>query len=122
MFTAPEEVVLDSEQLDFPVNASEREQRWRNKLKYMTLERYAEGLDLNRKALEKDNKSSKSAVELEKEAREKVGKIMARTFDRFRINSTRTISLICSSIQLPPPWIRILNSCPLLISVTLTRK
>lgn len=84
LFTAPEEVVLDSEQLDFPINASEREQRWRNKLKYMTLERYAEGLDLNRKSLEKDNKSSKSAVELEQEAREKVGKIMARTFDRFR--------------------------------------
>jgi len=83
-FTANEEVVLDAEKLDFPLTEAEREQRWRNKLKYMALERYAEGLDLNRKASEKDSKNSKSAEELEKEARDKVGKIMARTFDRFR--------------------------------------
>ncbi|MBM3158909.1 MAG: carboxy terminal-processing peptidase [Bacteroidetes bacterium] len=83
-FTANEEVVLDAAKLDFSLTESEREQRWRNKLKYMALERYAEGLDLNQKASEKDTKNNKSAEELEKEARDKVGKIMARTFDRFR--------------------------------------
>jgi carboxyl-terminal processing protease len=84
VFANFEEVILDPEQFDFPLHAAERDQRWRNKLKYMTLERYAEGLALNQKTAEKDSKKSKNAHELEKEAREKVGKIMARTFDRFR--------------------------------------
>lgn len=84
VFTAAEEVLLDPDQLSFPQDLKEREIRWRNKLKYMALERYAEGLDLNRKSSEKDSKSNKSDNQIEKEAREKVGKIMARTFDRFR--------------------------------------
>ena len=84
VFANSEEVILDPEQFDFPLHAAEREQRWRNKLKYMTLERYAEGLALNQKTAAKDSKKSKNDLELEKEAREKVGKIMARTFDRFR--------------------------------------
>ena len=84
VFTAAEEVLLDPDQLSFPQDLKEREIRWRNKLKYMALERYAEGLDLNKKSSEKDSKSNKSDNQIEKEAREKVGKIMARTFDRFR--------------------------------------
>lgn len=54
VFANSEEVILDPEQFDFPLHAAEREQRWRNKLKYMTLERYAEGLALNQKTAEKD--------------------------------------------------------------------
>jgi carboxyl-terminal processing protease len=84
VFANFEEVILDPEQFDFPLHAAERYQRWRNKLKYMTLERYVEVLALNQITAEKDSKKSKNALELEKEAREKVGKIMARTFDRFR--------------------------------------
>ena len=83
-FNSTEEVLLDPDQIDFPQNNNERESRWRNKLKFMTLERYAEGLEVNKKVSEKESQSSKTAVQLEKEAREKVGKIMARTFDRFR--------------------------------------
>jgi len=84
VFTSAEGVVLNADKLDFPLNEAEREQRWKNKLKHMSLERYAEGIEVNKKAGEKDGKNGKHAVELEKEARDKVGKIMARTFDRFR--------------------------------------
>ncbi|MBM3412981.1 MAG: PDZ domain-containing protein [Bacteroidetes bacterium] len=83
-FTSAEGVVLNADKLDFPLNETEKEQRWKNKLKHMSLERYAEGLELNKKTSEKDGKGGKSEVELEKDARDKVGKIMARTFDRFR--------------------------------------
>jgi carboxyl-terminal processing protease len=54
------------------------------KLKYLTLERYVESLDIREKNKGKEGFVVKSDEELEKEAREKVKKLMDRTFDRFR--------------------------------------
>lgn len=85
-FSTFEEVQLDGDQLAYPISVSEREERWRQKLKYLTLERFAEALELQRNA--KDKSNTRSENELEKEAREKVGKIMNRTFERLRLKFT----------------------------------
>lgn len=82
-FTIAEEVQLDGEKLDYPVSLAEREERWRQKLKYLTLERLAESIELQRSA--KDKTTNKTEVQLEKEAREKVAKIMSRTFERLQL-------------------------------------
>lgn len=83
-FTVDEEVVLDADKLSYPATEAERKERWRKKLKYLTLERYVESLDIREKNKGKEGFVVKSDEELEKEAREKVKKLMDRTFDRFR--------------------------------------
>ncbi len=83
-FSADEEVVLDGEKLDYGTADAERKERWRKKLKYMTLDRFAESLDIRDKNKGKKDFVVKSDEELEKEAREKVKRLMDRTFERFR--------------------------------------
>lgn len=83
-FTVDEEVVLDGDKLNYPASETERRERWRKKLKYMTLERYVESLDIREKNKGKENFVTKTDEELEKEAREKVKRLMDRTFERFR--------------------------------------
>ena len=83
-FTADEEVLLDADKLEYPVNEKDIKERWRKKLKYMTLERYADLLDTRDKNKGKEGFVVKTDEELEKEAREKVKRIMDRTFERYR--------------------------------------
>lgn len=83
-FSVDEEVVLDADKLSYPATEAERKERWRKKLKYLTLERYVESLDIREKNKGKEGFVVKNDEELEKEAREKVKKLMDRTFDRFR--------------------------------------
>jgi carboxyl-terminal processing protease len=83
-FTSDEEINLDADKLEIPESARERKERWRKKLKFMTLERYSDLIDTREKNKGKEGFIVKSDVDLEKEAREKVKRIMDRTFDRFR--------------------------------------
>lgn len=83
-FSADEDVMLDADQLDFPANLAEKKERWRKKLKYMTLERYVDLLDTRDKNKGKEGFVVKSDKELEKDARDRVKRIMDRTFDRYR--------------------------------------
>ncbi|MBM3415584.1 MAG: tail-specific protease [Bacteroidetes bacterium] len=83
-FTLDEEVILDGDKLDYPANESERKDRWRKKLKYLALERYIDLLDTREKNRGKEGFAVKTDEQLEKEAREKVKRLMDRTFDRFR--------------------------------------
>ncbi len=83
-FSVDEEVVLDRDKLDFVSADAERRERWRKKLKFMTLERYVELLDIREKNKGKENFVVKSDEELEKEARDKVKRLMDRTFERYR--------------------------------------
>ncbi len=83
-FTIDESILLDADKLDYPTNVAERKDRWRKKLKYMTLDRYVDLLENRDKNKGKEGFIVKSDSELEKEAREKVKKIMDRTFDRYR--------------------------------------
>ncbi len=83
-FTTDEEVNLDGDKLDYPATEAERKDRWRKKLKYMTLERYVDLLDTREKNKGKEGFVVKTDAELEKEARDRVKRIMDRTFERFR--------------------------------------
>lgn len=84
-FSTDETVLLDADKLNYPVTDAERKDRWRKKIKYMTLERYVDLLETREKNKGKEGFVVKSDTELEKEAREKVQKIMDRTFDRYRL-------------------------------------
>lgn len=83
-FTIDEDVNLDGDKLEYTENTRDRKERWRKKLKFMTLERYADLLDVREKNKGKEGFVAKSDADLEKEAREKVKRIMDRTFERFR--------------------------------------
>lgn len=83
-FTTDEEVNLDGDKLDFPDGIKERKERWRKKLKYMSLERYVDLVDTREKNKGKEGFVVKTDDELEKDARDKVKRIMDRTFERFR--------------------------------------
>ncbi|HRA12064.1 MAG TPA: S41 family peptidase, partial [Chitinophagaceae bacterium] len=85
IFSTIETVLLDADKLNYPVTDAERKDRWRKKIKYMTLERYVDLLETREKNKGKEGFVVKSDTELEKEAREKVQKIMDRTFDRYRL-------------------------------------
>ena len=84
-FTIDEDVMLDGEKLDHPASSAEMKERWRKKLKFLTLERYADLLDTREKNKGKEGFVSKSDADLEKEAREKVKKITERLFERYRL-------------------------------------
>jgi carboxyl-terminal processing protease len=83
-FTADEEVILDGDKLNYPTSQNEIKERWRKKLKYMTLERYIDLLDIREKNKGKEGFVVKTDEELEKDARDRVKKIIDRTFERFR--------------------------------------
>ncbi|HMT73480.1 MAG TPA: carboxy terminal-processing peptidase [Chitinophagaceae bacterium] len=83
-FTSDEDVQLDEDKLDFTANAAELKERWRKKLKFSVLERYADLLEQREKNKGKEGFVVKPDEELEKEAREKVIKTYDRYFDRFR--------------------------------------
>jgi carboxyl-terminal processing protease len=87
-FTIDEDVVLDGDKLNYATNDAEKKDRWRKKLKYMTLERYTDLLDTREKNKGKEGFVIKSDEDLEKEAREKVKRVMDRTFERFRFKFT----------------------------------
>ncbi len=83
-FTANEEVQLDEDKLGFTTNAAELKDRWRKKIKFTVLERYADQLEQREKNKGKEGFVVKTDQELEKDARERVGKSLDRVFDRFR--------------------------------------
>jgi len=80
-FTSEETVILDADKLDFPKNENARKEAWRKRLKYLTLERFADKVD-QRNQLKKEDSAYKSDEKLELEARNKVREIIARNFDR----------------------------------------
>jgi carboxyl-terminal processing protease len=84
-FTIDEEVMLDGDKLDYAPSQAEIKERWRKKIKYLTLERYSDLLDIREKNKGKEGFVVKTDAELEKEARDKVKKITDRLFERFRL-------------------------------------
>lgn len=84
-FTIDEEVMLDGDKLDYPTTKNEIKERWRKKMKYLALERYADLLDTREKNKGKEGFVVKTDAELEKEAREKTKKVTDRMFERFRL-------------------------------------
>jgi len=99
-YTLDETVVLDTEKLSFGNSPEERREAWRKRLKFLSLERYSELLDIREKNKGKEGFVVKTNEELEKEAREKVEKIMDRTFDRYRnkFNDDEKFSIFVNAI------------------------
>jgi carboxyl-terminal processing protease len=83
-FNVDEEVILDGDKLDYPASSAEMKERWRKKIKFLVLERYADLLDTREKNKGKADFVVKTDAELEKEAREKTKKVTDRLFERFR--------------------------------------
>jgi carboxyl-terminal processing protease len=87
-FTIDEDVVLDGDKLNYAATDAERKDRWRKKMKFMTLERYIDLLDTREKNKGKEGFVVKTDEELEKDARDKVKRIIDRTFERYRFKFT----------------------------------
>lgn len=83
-FTVDEEINLDYDKIDHATNNTERKDRWRKKLKYMTLDRYLDLLENREKNKGTEGFVVKTDEELEKDARERVKKIIDRMFERYR--------------------------------------
>ncbi|MBC7850260.1 MAG: carboxy terminal-processing peptidase [Chitinophagaceae bacterium] len=81
-FTKEETTNLNPDEYDFPKTEAERKETWRKRLKYLVLDRYADLLENREKNKGTEGFVVKTDAELEKEARERVLKIMDRTFDR----------------------------------------
>lgn len=101
-FTANEEITVDGAKLDFAATEADRKDRWRKKLKFLTLERYTELTDLRDKLKARKDTvvTIKTNAELEKEAREKVGKTMDKNFDRLKLkfNDDERFNLFINTI------------------------
>lgn len=99
-FTVSETVQLDADLLNFPSSAAERKETWRKRLKYLTLERFADLRAQRDKSKSTDSIHQKTDVMLEKEARERVAKIMKRSFDRLAktYNEDEQFSLFVNTI------------------------
>lgn len=80
-FSSDETIVLDPEKLDYPKTDQARKEAWRKRIKFLSLEKYSDLLDARDK-LNKSDSAYKNDVELEKEAREKVKKLVTRNFER----------------------------------------
>ncbi|MFM2139711.1 MAG: hypothetical protein RJA57_2018 [Bacteroidota bacterium] len=83
-FTVNETVEQDGDKLKAPASLNDRKERWRKKMKYLTLERFADLLENQEKNKGKEGFVMKSEAELEQEARDKVKRLMDRTFDRYK--------------------------------------
>ncbi len=83
-FTADETVELNGDKLNYAATEAERKERWRKKLKYYTLERYADLLAQREKNKGQKDFVVKADSTLERESREKVLKIMNETYERIQ--------------------------------------
>jgi carboxyl-terminal processing protease len=83
-FTIDETLTADPDKLKFSASETDRKEYWRKWLKYQTLERYVDLLDIREKNKDRNDFTIKTDAELEKEARDKVIKVMDRTFERYR--------------------------------------
>lgn len=83
-YSIDEEVLLDGEKLDYADDSAEIRERWRKKLKYLSLERYSSSLEERDKNKDKKDFKVRTDAELEKDARDKTKKVIDRVFERFR--------------------------------------
>jgi carboxyl-terminal processing protease len=84
-FQTDESIIRDSEKLDYPKNLEEKKDRWRKRLKYMTLERYADMVENQEKNKGKEGFKPQSNAEMEASARDGVAKVVTRMFERLKL-------------------------------------
>jgi len=86
-FSKDEVFETDAEKLQYPTTEKERQERWRKRLKYMTLERYVDLVEQRDKS-KIDSIANKTNAELEAEARSKVLKAVDRMYERIKVKFT----------------------------------
>ena len=74
----------DPDKVKFPVSNADKKESWRKWLKYQSLDRYVELMETREKNKDRQDFKVKTNEELEVESREKVSKVMERTFERYR--------------------------------------
>ncbi|HEY8397210.1 MAG TPA: tail-specific protease, partial [Flavihumibacter sp.] len=84
-FETDEVIIRDSEKLNFPPTLEEKKDRWRKRLKYMTLERYSDMLENQEKNKGKEGFKPQSNQEMEQASRAAVEKVVNRMFDRLKL-------------------------------------
>jgi carboxyl-terminal processing protease len=87
-FTKDEIANLDGDKLPFPATEQERNENLRKRLKYLTLERYADALEQREKNKATKDFVVKADTTLERESRDKVAKAMDKTFERLKTKFT----------------------------------
>jgi carboxyl-terminal processing protease len=87
-FTKDETFTGDPEKRDFPATEADRKNFWRQRLKYLVLDRYVDMQEAQEKNKGKAGTVIKTNEEMEKDARERVLKAMDRTFDNYKIKLT----------------------------------
>jgi carboxyl-terminal processing protease len=99
-YVTDETVIVDGDKLDWAVNEAARKDTWRKKLKYLSLERYADLLDAREQNKNTEGFVVKTDAELEKDAREKVSKIMVRNFERLKnkFNEEERFNMLVNTI------------------------
>jgi carboxyl-terminal processing protease len=83
-FTVDEDIMLNTDKIDFSTSSADIKERWRKKIKYMVLERYADLLDTREKNKGKEGFVVRTDAQLEQDAREKTKRVTDRMFERFR--------------------------------------
>lgn len=83
-FTKDESVNFDPDNINYPASADDKKEAWRKRMKFLVLERYVDLRELREKNKGKVGNVAKTDADLEKEARERVQKIMDRSYDRLK--------------------------------------
>ena len=99
-FTADETFTIDRDKINWPSNEAERKDRWRKKIKYLVLERYASLLEERTTNKDKKDFVVKTDKVLEKDARDKVIKLMDKNAERLKIkfNDNERFNLFINTI------------------------
>jgi carboxyl-terminal processing protease len=84
-FSVQESINTDPAKTNFARTDAERKENIRKKLKYLTLQRFAELQDNRESNKGKEGFVAKTDAELEKEARERIRVVMNRTAERYRL-------------------------------------
>ena len=83
-FTKDETVNFDPDDTNYPATIEEKKEAWRKRMKFLVLERYADLKDQREKNKGKEGQVAKTDADLEKEARDRVHKIMDRSYERLK--------------------------------------
>ncbi|WP_300600390.1 carboxy terminal-processing peptidase [Niabella sp.] len=83
-YTVNESITLNTDKLQYPGSSTEREDRWRKKLKYLALERYVDLQDERTANKNEKGYVVKSDTDLEKQARSRTDTVIGRLFERYK--------------------------------------
>lgn len=89
-FNKDETFVSDPEKREFPANEADRKNIWRQRLKYMVLEKYVAEQEAQEKNKSKAGAVVKTNEELEKDARDRISKVWERIFANYKIKLTES--------------------------------